>query len=216
MLVFLGISGAHAADGGQTPSSRIGISAGMGVSYLTQRDLVDMINGGFTPGRRVEEFNSAVDFFGSVFIPLSADWALRAEYTYLLNTYNIAAAFGPGEFTTTVHMPTLVVEYILVEEGLYNLSGGLGAGYHVGVLNLKYGTINDTYTATGPGMVMVIHGNTAFGEDLFVHLGVNARWEFLGELRNANGQSPGKGAQGNAATLGSFGVGARLGLSYYF
>jgi hypothetical protein len=64
-------------------------------------------------------------------------------------------------------------------------------------------------------MVMMLNGNTALGEDLFVHLAVNARWEFLGELRNANDRSPGKGAEGDAVKLGSFGVGARIGVSYY-
>jgi hypothetical protein len=216
MLLFLVITMAGAARAVEPPASRIGISAGMGVNYLTQRDLVDMINGAYSPGKRVDEFHAAVDFFGSVVVPISTDWALRAEYAYLLNTYNIASLLGPGDFTTVLHMPSLIVEYILVDEEFYDVSGGLGGGYHVGVLDLKYSTIDDSYTATGPGMVMMLNGNTALGEDLFVHLAVNARWEFLGELRNANDRSPGKGAEGDAVKLGSFGVGARIGVSYYF
>jgi len=75
-------------------------------------------------------------------------------------------------------MPSLIVEYILVDEELYDVSGGLGGGYHVGVLNLKYSTIDDSYAANGVGMVMMLNGNTALGEDLFVHLAVSARWNF--------------------------------------
>ena len=216
LLIFLTMMSASIARGDGTPAPRMGISAGMGVSYLTQRDLVDMINGGYASGKRVDEFNSAVDFFGSVFLPLSADWALRFEYAYVLNGYNISAPFGPGEFTAILHMPSILLEYILVEEGVYNLSGGVGGGYHIGSLEVEYGTIRDSYTAAGPGMVMMLSGNTALGENLFVHLSVNARWEFLGELRNGSEQSPGRGAGGGPATLGSFGVGARLGASYFF
>jgi len=96
MLLFLVMTMAGAAQAIKPPASRIGISAGMGVNYLTQRDLVDMINGGYSPGKRVDEFHAAVDFFGSVVVPLSADWALRAEFAYLLNTYNITSLLGPG------------------------------------------------------------------------------------------------------------------------
>jgi len=217
LLVFLiATTAARTARAGVPPASRVGISAGMGVNYLTQRDLVDLINGGYSPAKRVDEFHAAVDFFGSAVFPLSADWALRAEYAYSLNTYNINSLLGPGEFTTVLHLPSLIVEYVLVDEPLYDVSGGLGGGYHVGVLNLKYGTIDDSYTATGPGMLLMLNGNTALGDDLFIHLAVNARWEFLGELRNGNDQSPGKSAQGDPAKLGSFGVGARIGASYYF
>ncbi|MCC6396284.1 MAG: hypothetical protein IT282_04655 [Bacteroidetes bacterium] len=216
LLLLLTVMTAPFARGNGAPASRMGITAGMGVSYLTQRDLVDMINGGYMPGKRVDEFNSAVDFFGSVFLPLSADWALRFEYAYVLNSYNISAPLGPGDFSAMLHMPSVLLEYILVEEGVYNLSGGVGGGYHIGKLDVKYGTLRDSYTATGPGMVMMLSGNTALGENLFVHLSVNARWEFLGELLNGSNQSPGRAAGGGPATLGSFGVGARLGASYFF
>lgn len=216
LLLLLSAGHACAGDDVNPPAPRIGVSAGMGVSYLVQRDLVDMINGAYSQGSRVDDFHAAVDFFGSVAVPLSAYWAVRAEYAYLLNTYNVSALLGPGEFTTVVHMPSIIVEYILIQETFYNLSGGIGGGYHFGSLDLNYGSIRDSYTARGPGMVAMLNGNTAMGEDLFVHLAVNARWELLGELRDSNDRSPGVGSTGSPASLGSFGVGARLGVTYYF
>ena len=195
---------------------RPGIAAGMGVEYLTPRDLVDMINGGFRPVERLPDFHAGVNFFVAGFVPLSADWLLKIEYAYLINTYNIAALLGPGEFTMMVHMPTLYMHYMLVDEGLYNLSAGLGVGYHFGTLSTTYGTLIDTYTASGPGAVLELQGNTAINEDLFVHLGVQARWEGIGELRNAGGKSPGVNAQGKPPAMSWFGVGARIGVSYYF
>ena len=195
---------------------RPGIAAGMGVEYVSPRDIIDMINGGFRPVERLPEFHAGANFFVAGFVPLSADWLLKIEYAYLLNTYNIAALLGPGEFTMTVHMPTLYMHYMLVDEGLYNLSAGLGVGYHFGALSITYGSLIDTYTARGPGAVLELQGNTAMSEDVFVHLGVQARWEGIGELRNAADKSPGVNAQGKPPSLSWFAVGARIGMSYYF
>jgi hypothetical protein len=195
---------------------RIGVAAGMGVEYLAPNDIVDMINGAFRPSNRLPEFHAGVDFFGAGFLPLSADWMLKFEYAYVLNTYNITGVFGPGDFTMKVHLPTLILHYVLADEGLYNLSAGIGAGYHLGTLSTNYGTLVDSYTADGAGLLAELQGNTATGEHLFVHLGVQARWERIGELKNAAGSSPGINAKGSPATLSWFGVGARIGMSYYF
>jgi hypothetical protein len=206
--------------GAETPlhagTMRPGVAAGMGVEYLAPRDIVDMINGAFRPTDRLPEFHAGVNFFGAGFLPLSADWMLKLEYAYVLNTYNISGIFGPGDFTLNAQLPTLVIHYMLADEGLYNLSAGIGAGYHFGTLTTNYGTLVDSYTANGPGLLFEIQGNTATGENLFVHLGVQARWEGIGELKNAAGKSPGINAKGSPATLSWFGVGARLGMSYYF
>jgi hypothetical protein len=197
---------------------RPGIAAGMGVEYLSPRDIVDMINSaGFHPRERQPEFHAGVNFFGAGFVPLTGDWMLKVEYAYVLNTYNIDSQFGPGEFTMKAHLPTIILHYIFVDEGLYNLSAGAGMGYHFGELSVSYSTLVDSYTATGPGGLLELQGNTAIGEDLFVHLGVQARWEGIGELRNGiAGAAPGINAQGDPARMGWFSVGARIGMSYYF
>ena len=200
---------------GAPVSPRAGFSAGLGVNYLSQRDVVDMVNGGYSPSKRLDNYHAAVDFSGAFVLPLGARLALRFEYAYVLNTVNTAGPLGPGEFTTTVHMPSVIVEYSIVDGGLYNLSAGIGGGYHPGRLSIDYGPIKDTYTANGPGFVVMLVGNSAIGEDLFIHLAGTMRLGMLGELRNANGQSPGKGSDGSPATLGTFSVGARIGLSYY-
>jgi hypothetical protein len=219
VLFLLAIWFTPSAFSGTTASAermRPGMAAGMGVEYLTPRDIVDMINGGFRPTERLPEFHAGVNFFAAGFVPLSTDWMLKLEYAYLINTYNLTALLGPGEFTMAVHMPTLYIHYMLVDEGLYNLSAGFGVGYHFGSLSTQYGTLIDTYTASGPGAVLELQGNTAMSEDLFVHLGVQARWEGIGELRNAGDKSPGVNAQGKPPSMSWFGVGARIGVSYYF
>lgn len=219
LLVLAGVMPVSAAA--DTPPalqpSRPGCAAGMGVDYLTSRDIVDWINGGFGPSQRVPEFHASPDFFVMTFLPLSADWMLKVEYAYQLNTYNILSPrFGPGEFTMQVHLPTVVLHYMLVDEGLYNVSAGFGVGYHFGSLVVDCWTQKDTYTGKGPGALLELQGNTALGEDLFVYLGVLARWEGIGELRNDAGNSPGVNARGEPVSMAWFGIGARIGISYYF
>jgi hypothetical protein len=219
LLVLLTVGVAPSVLSG-TPNTaermRPGIAAGMGVEYLAPWDIVDMINGGFRPAERLPEFHAGVNFFAAGFVPLSTDWMLKIEYAYLLNTYNLTALLGPGEFTMKVQMPTLFLHYMLVNEKLYNLSAGFGVGYHFGTLSTQYGTLVDTYTATGPGAVLELQGNTAMSEDLFVHLGAQARWEGIGELRNEGDKSPGVNAHGKPPAMSWFGVGARIGVSYFF
>lgn len=216
LAILLLAFGSSVATGENGAPTRMAFSAGMGVHYLTPPDIVAMINGGYAPAQRVPEFHAGVNFFGSFLLPVSADWAVRAEFAYMINSYSIVSPFGPGEFTMTMLMPTVFGEYILAEEGLYNLSAGIGIGYHFGALQVRYLQLEDRYTAAGPALALMLTGNTAIGEDLFVHLAADARWEFIGDLKNAGGRSPGIGSDGSPAGMYTFGVGARLGMTYMF
>lgn len=213
MTVLLVLSCGAQGREAPPPASRFAISAGMGVNYVNPGDVVDMINGTFKPSQPIDQFHAGADFFGSLRVRLSEQWAVTAEYAYLLNSYNINAGFGPGEFTMTVHMPTLLAHYLFVSEPYYDLGIGAGIGYHFGTLAIKYGTIDEPYTGTGPGIVIALTGNTALGERTFVHLAGNLRWEFLGEVRNAAGKSPGVNAQGGPVTLSAFSAGVRIGMT---
>lgn len=195
---------------------RAGFSAGISVDVFSQRDVVDMLNGGYGLTKRLDNYHVAVDFSGAFVLPVSDRFRLRFEYAYLLNTLNAAGLYaGTTEFTTTVHMPSVIVEYAIVDAGAYNLSVGAGGGYHLGALDVQYGGLQNRYTASGPGAVVVVIGNTAVSEDLFVHLAGTIRAGMLGELRSANGTSPGIGSDGSPARLTTFAVGARIGLTYY-
>jgi len=219
VAMALGFANAPALSAVQSDTTfilRPSLTAGMGVAYHNSQDIVEMINGTYSSGQRVSEFNTSVDFFGSFCYPLSRDWALKLEYSYLLTTYNVPSNFGPGEFTAVLHLPTLFVQYIVVASPLYNIKAGLGAGLHFGTLSIRYGTLDDSYRAAGPGMAMEVEGNTAFAEHVFVQLGVNARWEFVGALKNAADRAPGVNVRGDPVSMHQFGVGARIGFSYVF
>jgi hypothetical protein len=189
----------------------------MGANYQTTPDVVEMINGTYSPLSRVPQFSSAVDFFGAVNIPASSDWVVKLEYAYSLSTTNVnTSGFGPFEFTTAMHMPTCILQYVLMGTPQYHLKAGVGGGFWFGTFSVHYGGIEGEYSANGPGMVTALEGQTAFSERVFMYLGAEARWSFIGELANSVGRPPGVNAEGQPATLNRFSVGARLGFSYAF
>ena len=67
-------------------------------------------------------------------------------------------------------MPTLLVQYVLAEEGVYNVKAGAGVGYHFGSLTeeslqvsgkwtgkieylyVDYGTVSGTFVNAGGGI----------------------------------------------------------------
>ncbi len=200
-------------EAGET-SPRVGISGGMGVSYVNAQDIVNLINA--LSVQRVPEFKSAVEFFGAVEVPVERDWIIKIEYAYLLGTYNIATDFGPGEFTFVSHMPTLMGEYVLVQEPTYNVKLGAGLGYHFGQLSTRYSTLNDDFTGSGLGSKVDFEATTAFGENVFAYLGADIRFEFIGELTNSLGGSPSSAGTVHGPTLHFFSVGAKLGFTYFF
>jgi hypothetical protein len=210
----------HATAAGPPPKielqERPGVSLGMGVSSLNVQDIVDVVNS--IPGltERAPRFKSCVDFFGAISFPLSADWVLKAEYSYLLGSFTMNSSYGTAEFTVAVHAPSLIAQYVIVDEGVYNVEAGAGLGYHFGSLSEKFVTIDDRFTGGGLGVTGDVEGNTALGEHLFAYLGANVRWDFIGEVKNGRGNPPGVTANGARPTLHFFGFGARLGFTYYF
>ena len=200
-------------------SSRVALSAGMGVEYISAPDVVDFVNAtAVRATQRVPEFKSAAQFFGALAYPLSVDWVLKAEYLYLLVSYNADIPGRSSDFTLAVHMPSLILQHILWDEGgLYNVKAGGGLGYHFAALTVKYLYQDGRLSGKGLGVVGDVEANTAFGDHLFAYFGVDVRWEFIGTLTNSTAVP--QNFQGSVIplpTMNAFSIGARLGFSYYF
>ncbi len=200
----------------QAQPLRPGLSAGMGVTYRSVPDVVTLVNA--TPGAsaRVSEFNAGAEFFASACFPLTETWALKVDYSYQVTSLNVDTFSETAQFAIYEHCPTLILQYVLANEGVFNVKAGAGAGYHFGRLTKKFFYIDAAYSANGPALVAEAEGNTALGEHLFAFLGVNAGWSLVGRLSDSAGNSPGANSSGEPATLNSFGVGARLGITYYW
>ncbi len=196
-------------------ASRMAVFAGMGVSYMNPQDVVDMINTMSTSSQRVSDFKSAVEFFGGFIYPVNMDWTLKAEYAYLLGSYNVNVPLGVQEFTITCHLPTVLLQYVLVSEPAYNVKAGAGIGYHFGMLETKLGGLEDKFTADGIGMKLDLEASTALGENLFAYLGADLRWDSIGDLTNGSNGNP-SGVAGMPTSLQFFSAGAKLGFSHYF
>lgn len=190
------------------------ITAGMGVSYLSAQDVVDYVNA-LSVGERSPEFKSAVEFFGAIAFPLSEVVAIKLEYAYLVTSYHVPGFFGPGDVTMIAHLPTLLGQYVLLDERVYNVKVGVGAGYHFGTLTSGMGTFEEVFSGSGIGTKIDLEANTAFGESFFGYLGADLRWDFVGEARNSAGATP-RGAAVSPPTLHFFSLGAKLGFTFYF
>ncbi len=222
LACLLGVlAGAHAAHAGRPDISeapktaiRVGIGGGLGVAAINAADVVNVVNS--TPGALEEAptFKMAAEFFGFVSVPVETSWVIKLDYGYALASYNVEVQYEAAEYTLSAHLPSLIVQYVIHDAGLYSLKAGLGGGYHWGTLHVQYSTINREYTASGGGIVADLEGTTALGENLYVYLGVQVRWELMGSLLDANGNSPGVSVED--PSLHWFGAGARLGFSYLF
>ena len=198
-------------------SSRVELSAGMGVEYVSAPDVVNYVNSVYVflaTTERAGEFKAGVGFFGALAYPLTPDWILKAEYVYFLASYNASTPFGSSDVTLTIHMPSLIIQRVLWDERLYDLKVGIGLGYHFAGLSTKYSVVADRMTGNGPGAVVDLEANTAFGDHLFAYLGGDVRFEFIGKLKGTSFAS--QGSKDLIPTVNAFSIGARLGFSYYF
>ena len=218
-MIVLAVLSAAAGARAQAPgdaSPRGSLSAGMGVEYASYADVTTLINSTVVPAQAVPRFKSAVEFFGAAAFPLTGPWLLKFEFAYSIASFSPQGAYGPASFSVTYAMPSLILQYMLLDRGVYNVRAGVGGGYHFGSLQEKYFVINTTYSGKGPGIVLEVEANTAFGDHLYAFLGANLRWESVGTILDSSGGSPGVASGGGAVTLHSFGAGARLGASYLF
>ncbi len=195
-----------------TLAGRWGVSGGMGVSYINAQDVVDLVSS--RANQRMPAFKAAVEFFGNLVVPVSEEWSIKCEYAYILGSYNFNSSFGSAEASFNAHMPSVIAQYSLVDEGVYNVKIGLGGGYHFGSYSETIFGSENTYKGKGIGTTADLEANTAFSENLYAYLGADLRWEFIGDLTDSAGKSP--IVSNLPITLHFFGLGARLGFSYYF
>jgi hypothetical protein len=196
-------------------SARVTVAGGMAVCYVSASDIVDLVNA--TPGaqEQVGTYRTGIQFFGSVALPLSPLWTVKADYAYLIASYSVASGFGSAgsaDYTVYAHLPSIVFQYNLVDRPEYDFRLGFGAGYHVGKLSEIFFAQTQTYSAAGIGVVLEAEGMTAVGEHLFALLGANLRWEWIGALKNSYGIEP--TTYTNATTLNMFAPSIKIGVVY--
>lgn len=196
------------------------VSAGMGLTYISAPDIVAYINS-LATAQQTNELAAAGEFLIAPEIQISDLLALKLEYSYLTKPYNVDVSnVGTYHFSYYLHMPSLVLSYLIVGNGYYFKFGG-GMGYHYGVFTQRFpnSTADASYSASGVGFKLEAVGNTTLGGRLCALVAAALRGDFIGQLEDKDSKPviirrPYSGDTN--ARLGFLSFGIMFGLAYYF
>lgn len=186
------------------------IRASMGIDFVSVPDLKDYLERNYTDV--LSDFSSAVNFSGSYGIMIGETSQLELEAGYLLNSYNESSLGGNYDLTYSLLMPSLLYNYVINGKG-YNFKFGAGSGVRLLSVTEKLPADPNEYdySAFGFGFILRGAGNTAIAQDVYAHIGVDARYDVIGKPdENAVGNNIGN------VNFSSLSFGIRLGISYQF
>ena len=222
LVLFLGVgTSAAQSEGGSSGvsmlrTSSLSVYAGMGVGLADAPGMVNYLNTLADPSQQLQNFATAVIFFGGAALPVSDSWEAGLEYAYLFKSYTIPT-YGAGTYTVfyDLTMPTATAHYVIGGNGYFLKFGG-GLGYTGGSVEQKssfYGT-DTTYTSHGVGIKADAIGQTAFDEHLYAYISGALRWDLMGSPKDSRGDMLQN--HGQSASLSLFAAELEFGLTYYF
>ena len=216
LLYFIGMlflcSQSVLSQPGSTSSERFynGIAVGLGVSGINAPDMIDYLNDNFTPASKLDDFAAAAEFFGSGAFQISSSWGIKIEYAYLIKTYTIPVpiqSFPDNNFTSKIHMPTVLAQYIIPGDG-FLFKFGVGAGYHIAHFSQDLYYSNTQYQTHGVGVKLEAEGNTAFDDHLYGYIAMDIRGDFMNDFKDR--------VTGKTVGMNFFSIGLKFGLAYYY
>ncbi len=190
----------------------IGGYGGMGIHIMSAPSIVKYINAEGVG--RVDDWGTAVEFFGGIEIPVNGSWAVKLEHTFLFKSYTL----GDGTYSKALHYdvqaPNIMAQYVIPGKG-YFVKCSAGGGYHWGTLTPPklYG-VETLFRASGVGMRAEAEGQTAFDAHLFGYISCSLGFEALGKVTSAEGRELMNGS--GTVSLNYVTAGVRFGLMYYF
>ncbi len=192
------------------------LSLSMGLDLKYAPSYRDYVNYTFAPvGDKLSSFTTAVNFSGEAGYLISENFQMGIEYTLQIDSYNSSA--GPGgiyEISYLLHRPSLLVYYVIPGKG-YKIKLGGGVGYRYVALEEKIITSTD-YSASGVGFVIKAEGNTQLGKNIFALIGLNFRYDLVGEPESSNGKKIYNPGNKENINMNSLNVGINLGITYTF
>lgn len=194
------------------------VFGGMGIHVVSAPEFVQYINTISVPSQRVDDFGTAVDFFGGIEFPVDDDWAIKIEHSYLFKSYSIPGNLGGTyDLYYSVQAPSVLVQKVVSGRG-YFVKFGAGGGYHLGYASQTVSTFNVTteYTAHGAGVLAEIVGQTAFDDNFFAYIGSTIGWEFMSSLKDHAGNYLSLPTSTLHVSLRYFHAGIRFGVVQYF
>ena len=185
------------------------VRASMGIDFVSVPELKDYLEANYDIVN--SDFSSAINFSGSYGRMMDENSQLELEIGYLLNSYNSNFGLGNYNLSYSLLMPSVLYNYVINGSG-YNFKFGGGAGTRLLSINEKYlPLLNDDYSKFGFGFILRGAGNTAIAQDVYAHIGIDARYDVIGKPdENTNGNNIGN------VNFSSLSLGIRLGISYQF
>lgn len=190
------------------------ISAGMGISYTNTSSFNDYLKEyiPFSNTDSVKTFSVGFEVFGGLEYAVNKKFSVKLDYSYFLKSLTYRSTYT-YDFLYNIHQPYLMAYY--VSSGTrYRFKFGGGAGYHFATLTR---TISNTpevkFNASGPAL----RGEVVFSADLSnsleSYLGGFITANFIGSLKDSNGNVLTKPTSGGEVNLSGYGVGVRLGFA---
>jgi hypothetical protein len=190
------------------------VTAGMGIQMAYTPVLTNYVNNNYGYNAPLNTFNNGVEIWIEVNTDYSKDFQLGIEFAY--NYFSYTNVLGSGlvyELDKTIYMPTLLGYYLIKGNG-YEFKFGVGLGYrYAGVVEKTYSSAN--YSAGGFGSLVRAQALTALGNNFYVNLSGDLRYDIIGTPKNGNNKIYDDILQQNV-NLNSFSAVVRIGITYIF
>jgi len=186
------------------------ISASMGIDAFSAPSVTDYVNIIAQPADRIEEFSTAVEFAVTPEFRISKSWSAGLDYNYLIKSYSAAGVGGESMFTYGIHLPFLVVHYVIPWKGSRLKVGG-GAGMAIASFEERlFGSSSVRNSrAQGGGLKLEAIGNSRFDDHFYGVLAVEMRW-VIGEAFHQNLS----GTRNITPKLNYFSIGLKFGVEF--
>lgn len=191
--------------------AQVDISGGMGISYFNSASLVDYINVNFSGGDPISSFSSSAEFFLEGDYSLNPEFQIGAEYAYSIYSYNKVLGITNYDISINYHKSSLLAYYVIPGKG-YKFKFGGGIGLRLAEVTERIGQDTD-YSSSGIGFVLRAQGLTTLGDDLYVLLGFDARYDINGEPSN-NGMKIINPIDNSNVNLNLLSFGFKIGVAY--
>ncbi|MDQ7818263.1 MAG: hypothetical protein RDU14_14650 [Melioribacteraceae bacterium] len=188
-------------------------SASMGLDFKYASSYRDYINSNFPSANKLKSFNSSINFTGEAGYRTSQFFQLGFEYSLVIDSYStLIGAGGIYDISYLMHRPSIVSYYVLAGEGYkFKFGGGLGLRF----VSLKEDIFTEAkYNATGIGFLLKSEANTLLGENLFVLLGLDLRYDLPGDLSSDGNKRILNFANGENVNLNTISIGIKVGITY--
>lgn len=190
----------------------------MGVDYGATPSYTDYVKNEvpYSTGDSIKTFSAGIEFFGGVEYEFTRTISAKVDYSYYIRSNNYSFGIYVFDYTITSHQPYIMAYYNL-KYHTYTFKFGAGAGFHLFKLDNDVNSTNTlTYTASGLSFRAEVIFAPKLSDKLYTYLGGFAFATSTSSLKDENGNLLKGSSTGKEVNLGGYGVGARLGLSFYF